>query len=81
MQLVLGKPFIWENLLHCHVHLCVEEWSMVFCPCCVYIPYSSVLRGSEHVLLCESHLRWKEAALEAKLLPSVLIFLIKAQMF
>lgn len=81
MQLVLGKPFIWENLLHCHVHHCVEEWSMVFCPCCVYIPYSSVLRGSEHVLLCESHLRWKEAALEAKLLPSVLILLIKAQMF
>lgn len=52
MQLVLGKT---KNLLHCHVHYCVEEWSMVFCLSSVYIPCSLLLRGSEHMLVCESH--------------------------
>lgn len=74
---VLGKALIWESLLLCHVHHCVEEWSGFFCLCCVYIPYSSLLRGSEHMLVCESHSGWKEAALEAKLLPAVLTILIE----
>lgn len=78
IQLVLGKT---SNLLHCHVHHCLKEWSVVFCLCFVYIPYSSLLRGSEHMLVCESLSGWRETALEGKLLPEVLILLTKAQIF
>lgn len=42
---------------------------------------SALFRGSEHMLVFESHSGWNKGALDAKLLPAVLVLLVKAQMF